>query len=139
METINERLRILIPDLGFDSWDKFDKELGNGRSTTVAICGERKQKPGALYMEKILLRFPNVNANWLLAGQGDMYLPKKSLMDYVQELESKFEIRDRDARRLETALDMASHGRIPNFRPLSKSTPVRRIRKIRVKYIAKTA
>lgn len=31
-----------------------------------------RNKPGALFIEKLLLVFPELNARWLLTGQGDM-------------------------------------------------------------------
>ena len=139
METINDRLRFLIPKLiGEPNWDKFDKEIGNGRSITLSICGERNQAPGSKYLLKIRKRFPEANVNWLLDGQGDFFLPKKPLVDYVKELELKYEIRDRDARRLETALDMAS-SRVANFQTVSGCTPVKKIRKLNKNFINKAA
>lgn len=32
-----------------------------------------RNKPGASFIEKLLLEFPDLNARWLLTGQGDMF------------------------------------------------------------------
>ena len=34
-----------------------------------------RNKPGAVFIEKLLLVFPELNARWLLTGQGDMVDP----------------------------------------------------------------
>ena len=33
-----------------------------------------RNKPGAAFIEKFLISFPDLNARWLLTGQGDMLL-----------------------------------------------------------------
>ncbi|WP_303922615.1 helix-turn-helix domain-containing protein [Draconibacterium sediminis] len=32
-----------------------------------------RNKPGASFIEKLLLEFPDLNARWLLTGEGDMF------------------------------------------------------------------
>lgn len=45
-----------------------------------------RNKPGASFIERFLIEFPDLNARWLLIGSGDMVLSKK---DKVKELFDK--------------------------------------------------
>ena len=127
METINQRIQVLIPTLGFDSTDKFDKALKKTRGTSHKIVGSRQSKPGSDYLEKILIVFPNVDARWLLTGNGEMFTPEKLKKDYVETIEQKIEALERANRRYETMIDMAAQSRAVNFQPLSEGTHVREI------------
>lgn len=124
METINERLKILIPALGFSSLDKFDLAIGRARSTTKNITGPRQTKPGSDYLETILTIFPKVDANWLIKGHGEMFFPDKPKQEYVESLEQRLELAERANRRYEAALDLVAQSRLGNFQPLSKNAPV---------------
>ena len=51
---------------------KFADEIGVQRSSISHILSGRNN-PGYDFIQKILKRFPNLNADWLLMGQGKMY------------------------------------------------------------------
>jgi hypothetical protein len=127
METIHERLKILIPALGFSSLDKFDIALGRARSTTKNITGSRKTKPGYDYLNSILALFPKVDANWLFKGKGEMFFPEQPKRDYIEILEKELEDERRKSRRYEAALDIVAQRNQVNFQRLSKKTPAREI------------
>lgn len=138
METINDRIKGLLEALGFTSLNAFDKALGVPRNTTVCYVGEKPSKPGADFLKKLFLTFEDIDARWVLTGEGEMFLPDERRKNFIETLQRNFETRDRDARRLETALDLASKKNI-NFRLVSKYTPVGKIRKNFAKSIARSA
>ncbi len=55
----------------------FADEIGVQRSSVSHILSGRN-KPGYDFLQKILIRFNNLNANWLINGDGSMYLDKTS-------------------------------------------------------------
>ena len=72
METFNSRLKLLMDHLGFTSRN-FDKEIGVPQTQTSSVVGPKQTIPRTDYAIKIKGRFQNVNLNWLLAGEGEMF------------------------------------------------------------------
>jgi hypothetical protein len=139
METIHERLKILIPALGFNSLDKFDLALGRARSTTKNITGSRKTKPGYDYLNTILALFPKVDANWLFKGKGEMFFPEQPKRDIIEILEKELEEEKRKSRRYEAALDIVAQRNQVNFQRLSENAPGGKIIQFVAKNLAKIA
>lgn len=139
MNTINDRIELLIKALGFKSADGFDKAFGRSRSVTSNITGPKKIKPGADYLAIIREKFPEVNGSWLLNGDGDMLYPHKQRKEYIEDLERKLAEAERANRRYETMIDMAAQRRESNFQQLSKRTPAREIVVLFAKNTAKSA
>lgn len=71
MEGINQRIKELIVAEGLTA-STFADRIGVLRSALSHILAGRN-KPGADFIEKLLLEMPAVNANWLFTGQGNMY------------------------------------------------------------------
>ena len=138
METVNQRIKETIEALGFTSLNAFDKVLGVPRNTTVCYVGDRQVKPGPDYFKKFFLKFPNVDTRWVMTGEGEMFTSEKLRREYIENLEKRLEIRDRDARRLETALDIASN-RSANFQSVSERTPGVKKVNFYEKYLEKVA
>ncbi len=68
------RLKQVRRTLGFTQ-DEFSKILGISKPTLVRYeGGERNPDAGLL---SVLITKYRVNINWLLTGEGDMFLPKK--------------------------------------------------------------
>ncbi|QIA08221.1 helix-turn-helix domain-containing protein [Draconibacterium halophilum] len=44
-----------------------------------------RNKPGASFIEKLLLEFPDLNARWLLTGEGDMFGGQASVNNNPQQ------------------------------------------------------
>ncbi|WP_319480793.1 helix-turn-helix transcriptional regulator [uncultured Draconibacterium sp.] len=44
-----------------------------------------RNKPGASFIEKLLLEFPDLNARWLLTGEGDMFNGQESVDNSPQQ------------------------------------------------------
>lgn len=91
--TISERVAQLIQALGKNP-SSFAASLDKPR-TSVTIITEGKSKPGFETIEAILLRYPQINADWLMKGEGPMFRGEEKasrgdeyLMKYVAELEA---------------------------------------------------
>ncbi|MBL0913633.1 MAG: helix-turn-helix transcriptional regulator [Bacteroidia bacterium] len=74
MEGINQRIKELIVSEGLTA-SIFADRIGVLRSALSHILAGRN-KPGADFIEKLLLEMPYVNANWLFTGNGEMYVGK---------------------------------------------------------------
>jgi len=59
---------------------RFAEEIGVQRSSLSHILSGRNY-PGYEYLLKILKRFPSLDANWLLMGEGEMYKSDKQTVD----------------------------------------------------------
>ena len=78
METFNKRLKILIETLGFSSSRKFDMEIGVPESQTACVTGPKQTTPKIDYLQKVKARFPQINVDWLICGEGEMFRPEST-------------------------------------------------------------
>lgn len=69
-----ERIEQIISVEGITSGE-FAKEIGVQTSTVSHIITERN-RPSLHVMRKILKRYPNINSDWLILGQGEMLRDK---------------------------------------------------------------
>ena len=77
----NSRLLDLINALNLNP-RSFAVECGYNQATTFYSIIKRNAKPSASTLNKICKRFPQVNREWLLTGQGTMFnTPTASLDD----------------------------------------------------------
>lgn len=67
---MENRIRNIIENYGLSS-NTFAQEIDVNRSTISHILSGRN-KPSIEVLQKILGRFPDVSASWLLLGQGSM-------------------------------------------------------------------
>jgi len=72
MSTANERLAELRIALGFNRKAEFAEVVGIERSTYDKL-EKGPNKPSIDSLERILFKFPNVSANWLISGLGVMF------------------------------------------------------------------
>ena len=59
---------------------KFADEIGVQRSSISHILSGRN-KPSFDFIEKMLLAYPDINAQWLITGKGNMYINQPSLFN----------------------------------------------------------
>ncbi len=85
-----ERLNSLLKYLKLTS-SQFADEIGVQRSSVSHVMGGRN-KPGFDFIRKILSRFPEISADWLITGDGEM-LRGKSKTEY-EMFESEEERRE---------------------------------------------
>lgn len=72
---INERVKHLIEAKQMN-YSQFADEVDTLRSGISHIVSGRN-KPGLEFLQKILKRFDDIDAGWLLTGAGEMYKPKE--------------------------------------------------------------
>ena len=76
----SERLSLLINTLSLNV-NSFATECGYNSSTTIWRIINDNKKPSKPTLDKICARFKNVNKEWLLTGQGSMFLKSASFDD----------------------------------------------------------
>jgi hypothetical protein len=82
--TVNERISNLIEKLARNKQKDFAESIGVPPPTINGIIGKRQTEPGYAILNKILEKYPNVNSDWLMKGEGEMLkdtassLPNKS-------------------------------------------------------------
>lgn len=77
MEAINSRIKDLILKEGLTA-SLFADKIGVLRSSLSHILSGRN-KPGADFLEKLIISCPTINANWLLTGIGNPFLDGQRL------------------------------------------------------------
>jgi len=71
---INQRLKFLLTSLDMSARD-FSRAVEVPDNNTQNYLEPRFAQPKADYLEKVVLHFKSVNPAWLLAGQGEPFLP----------------------------------------------------------------
>lgn len=85
--SITERFNLLIKSLNFNP-TSFSKEVGLSQ-TSIRNVVDGTNQPSAKILVPLLERFPNVNINWLLIGQGDMWLVETGTIEERLEAKNK--------------------------------------------------
>ena len=78
---MTERIQQLINDKKLSA-TQFSDEIGIQRSSLSHVLSGRN-KPSLDFMLKIKTRFPDVNLDWLLLGEGQMYKEEKDTEDRI--------------------------------------------------------
>ena len=83
MESIVERVKLLIKDLEIPEKDLY-KRIGMGqRTVSYYLNGERK--PNLEFVTKIVNTFPNTNSGWLITGNGERFKAENAVKIFVPE------------------------------------------------------
>jgi CDP-glycerol glycerophosphotransferase (TagB/SpsB family) len=129
--TINERISLLVKTLGYESLSSFDKALGIARNSTHNITGTKQCNPSYLFLELIKKKFVNVDANWLLTGEGEMFTPDKARREYVEQLETQLTEATEQAKIYKFSVMQAmARQQQASFSSVSKFLPVGRVLKV---------
>ncbi|MFH2095083.1 MAG: helix-turn-helix transcriptional regulator [Bacteroidota bacterium] len=80
---IRERIEKIIRDEGLTP-SKFADEIGVQRSSISHIISGRN-KPSLELVQKILSRFRNINAEWLVDGRGDAFKSNPGQQSIIKE------------------------------------------------------
>lgn len=67
-EDINRRIEVIIKNKGLNA-GQFADEIGVQRSSISHILSGRN-KPSIDFIQKLLLKYKDINSNWLLTGNG---------------------------------------------------------------------
>lgn len=73
MTTINDRIKQLISDLFSNNKAAFSKAIGVSPTVTENIVGRRLSSPSYELIKKIVDSIENINHEWLLTGEGNMF------------------------------------------------------------------
>lgn len=87
---INERIKLIIEGLETNN-NAFAKVLNVNPVVTHNIISGRRTKPSYDVLEKILLTYDNISAEWLLRGVGKMFInrdPKQCIMAIEEDKNS---------------------------------------------------
>ena len=81
---LNDRINQIRSLLFDDNNRKFASAIGKNEQTISQIC-LNKRNAGLEIVQKILDNMPEVDANWLLRGKGNMLIERKSKVVQVQD------------------------------------------------------
>lgn len=81
LTTIHERMEILISHFCKGNKTAFGRETNTLPGVLASIIGGRKSKPSFELLERILTRYPEINAGWLLMGTNNMILGEPTLSE----------------------------------------------------------
>jgi len=70
--TINQRLKILIEKVSPNA-KAFSETIEESPATTHNYIGKRQTEPRAQYLAKVLYHFADLNARWLMTGEGEAF------------------------------------------------------------------
>lgn len=86
MSTIQDRIFELIKHTSNNNKSRFSTTIGVSPTVIENIVGTRGSKPSYDVLEKIIHSFVNLNIEWLMTGQGKVFLDgKKSVSESVSE------------------------------------------------------
>ncbi|MBN6075518.1 XRE family transcriptional regulator [Aggregatibacter actinomycetemcomitans] len=117
--TIGARIKQLQKDLGYSSAEKFAEVLEKTTASRLSDVIRGKQKLPDDLMFELITKF-NVNANWIIAGVGDVFIgkiPEKNLTlqeqslieDYRESNEQGKEAIEKTARALSEVAALANN------------------------------
>lgn len=61
--------------------NSFSKAIGLSNNVTIGRIINEDREPSFDILTKIIQTYGSINANWLLTGEGEMFLPPQSLKD----------------------------------------------------------
>lgn len=73
--TISDRVGLLISTLGYNK-RTFSQAIGLSNDVTIGRIINEQREPSYKILNSIIQTFGNINANWLLTGQGEMFYEK---------------------------------------------------------------
>ncbi|MFP4025883.1 MAG: helix-turn-helix domain-containing protein [Thiohalospira sp.] len=76
---MRERILALLKDKQISATKLAD--LINVQRSSISHILSGRNKPSFDFIEKILVAYPDLNAQWLITGKGEMYIHQKSLFD----------------------------------------------------------
>lgn len=85
--TINQRLKFLVDNLAKTAKD-FSAAIEESPTNTSNYTGKRQTEPRAEYLSKVLFHFGNVNARWLMTGEGEAFTSGEPTIIQAQEKNS---------------------------------------------------
>jgi transcriptional regulator with XRE-family HTH domain len=137
METVFDRIEILVDYLidnhEVKSVNAFSLKIGLSRNATTNLLNSRKTLPSFPFLEKIGKAF-GVNMNWLIFGQGEMFICDNDIKKTQEEnerlkAENNLLLSELQGSRFALSI-VAKHSNLQqgnvaaNFKVVSKKSPV---------------
>lgn len=88
---INERISYILELKGLNK-NSFSQKTGIKPQTLHHIISERKTKPSFSVIEKILLTFKDINAEWLITGHGKAIIKNSEYKEILPEQAGDFDM-----------------------------------------------
>lgn len=82
--TISDRISLLINELGYNK-RTFSQAIGLGNDVTIGRIVNEHREPSYKILNSIIQTFGNINANWLITGEGEIF--RKNVQVDVQVAE----------------------------------------------------
>lgn len=83
---VNKRLKLLMQTLGLNN-TTFSNEIGLANNVTILRIARDGNAPSFKVIYMIKSRYPNLDLNWFLFNEGEMWLDKKIWEKEVEESE----------------------------------------------------
>lgn len=134
--TINQRVaQVVFEHLKLKNPAAFDKLLGVSRNTTYNIIygiGDRLYKPSIEFIQKVCKAVPDLDANWLILGVGEVTKPDgkkvQKEIDRLSNLVVEVQTIKQENQSLKFALSLAANSAnfqgSGNFPVVNKKSPV---------------
>lgn len=89
-ETVNQRLKFLIDKLSMSA-RAFSEHIGESPTTTHNYTSQRNAEPRAGYLSKVVSHFKDIDARWLLTGEGLPFMksPAQPVSTYQNQEKNK--------------------------------------------------
>ncbi len=88
--TVSERIEAILEYKKLNK-NQLGKMIQGKRSNIIYDILSGKQKISGNVLEKIVILFPEINANWLVTGKGEMLPNNKNLIERIEQLEKELE------------------------------------------------
>lgn len=83
---MNDRIQLIIDYFGLNP-NTFAQEIGVNRSTLSHVLNGRN-KPSVDFAQKILMRYSEISARWLMTGFGTMISSKNENTAFFQDIDT---------------------------------------------------
>lgn len=97
-QTINQRIKELIDSLDLNI-NSFSKEIGLTNNVTIHRIVNDGSNPSLYTLESILEKYPQLNSEWLIRGNGEMWKGEKPTLmtgKEAQEIRLKANMNERE-------------------------------------------
>lgn len=123
--TINQRIGQVIDHFEKGSQASFARKVGIRTGSIGDIMGKRQAKPGYDILTKIVAAYPELRADWLLIGRGEMLHAAPTVM-MEPPLVLQFDQSEVDARFLEEVYRLRTEGAFNTFTELAQKLQAHR-------------
>jgi transcriptional regulator with XRE-family HTH domain len=87
-QTVNQRLKFFFAHKGLKNDSEIARKVGS-TSQTISATLKGETTPRADLIQRICLAFPDLNAAWLITGQGEMYVNQQNIVNKPESMADK--------------------------------------------------